>query len=130
MRNITPQAFVSGHLDLTEEEFNEHYVSKIKQCIENNGLIYVGDARGADVMTQQYVAACMRTSQLRIFHMFISPRNTVEGAITFGGFESDSERDKSLTSHTNFDIAWVRPGREKSGTMRNIQRRAEVEQQK
>ena len=128
MNHTAPRAFVSGHLDLTEEEFNVHYAPKIKQCIETNGLIYVGDARGADAMTQQYVAACMRTPQLRIFHMFTSPRNTVEGVITFGGFESDSERDKSLTHHTDFDIAWVRPGREKSGTMRNIQRRAEVKQ--
>lgn len=36
-------------------------------------------------------------------------------------------RDEALTAASTFDIAWVRPGRERSGTARNLQRRARTQ---
>ncbi|OAD24079.1 hypothetical protein THIOM_000077 [Candidatus Thiomargarita nelsonii] len=54
--------------------------------------------------------------------MFESPRNN-EGFNTKGGYSSDSSRDKDMTLNSTKDIAWVRPGRESSGTARNLKRR-------
>ena len=47
--------FVSGHLDLSEEEFELHYRKQIDEAIKNEAWFVVGDARGADKMTQAYL---------------------------------------------------------------------------
>jgi hypothetical protein len=57
-------------------------------------------------------------------HMFTSPRNNLGGFPTRDGFDSDAEHDRALTEASDRDIAWVRPGRERSGTARNLARRA------
>ena len=54
--------------------------------------------------------------------MLTSPRNNL-GFKTVGGFESDGERDARKTADSDEDLAWVRPGREKSGTQKNLERR-------
>lgn len=53
--------------------------------------------------------------------MFIVPK--LYGFKTVGGFESDRVRDEAMTAASDADIAWVRPGREKSGTAKNLKRR-------
>jgi len=40
-----------------------------------------------------------------------------------GGFTTDDERDAAMTMASDADIAWVRPGRKKSGTAKNLARR-------
>jgi len=54
--------------------------------------------------------------------MFEKPRNNA-GFMMRGGYTSDNSRDKAMTTESNADIAWVRPGREKSGTAKNLKRR-------
>jgi hypothetical protein len=46
------------------------------------------------------------------------------GFKTIGGFESDEARDAQMTLDSDLDIAWVRPGRKKSGTQKNLDRRS------
>ena len=58
-----------------------------------------------------------------VFHMFDNPRNNAGGFSTAGGFKNDKERDAAMTNNSDADIAWVRPGREKSGTAKNLSRR-------
>ena len=116
--------FVSGHLDLTEREFESHYAKPISEALSKGGAFVVGDARGCDTMAQEYLRR--RRSSVTVFHMFTSPRNNVGGFCTFGGFTSDEERDAEMTQRSDADIAWVRPGREKSGTAKNLQRRLEA----
>ena len=60
---------------------------------------------------------------MTVYHMFESPRNNYGGYTTVGGFNSDSEGDEAMTAVSDEDIAWVRPGREKSGTAKNLARR-------
>jgi len=43
---------ISGHIDLTQEEFDEHYVPAINKAIDIGGWFVIGDARGADAMAQ------------------------------------------------------------------------------
>jgi hypothetical protein len=113
-------AFVSGHLDLTLEEFDEYYKYRIDEAIANKHSFVVGDARGADLLAQSYLFT--RTDRVTVFHMYGAPRHNV-GFETEGGYISDQARDMAMTSRSTYDIAWVRPGRETSGTAKNIKRR-------
>ncbi|MEO1762228.1 MAG: hypothetical protein AAFR83_09700 [Cyanobacteria bacterium J06629_18] len=112
--------FISGHLDLTPAEFDEHYRPQIDVALSKNQGFVVGDARGADTLAQQYLFD--KTEAVVVYHMFESPRNN-PGFPTCGGFQSDEERDEQMTGDSHQDIAWVKPGRKKSGTQKNLNRR-------
>lgn len=119
----TKRYFVSGHLDLTDAEFDAHYAPRLRAAMAAGAAIVVGDARGADAMTQAFCAAAGYT-RVAVYHMFEGPRNNVGGHACVGGFGSDQERDSAMTGNTDEDIAWIRPGRERSGTAKNLMRRA------
>ncbi|MCY1079238.1 hypothetical protein [Archangium lansingense] len=112
--------FISGHLDLSEQEFQEHYAPRIDRAIALGATFVIGDARGADAMAQSYLK--LKGATAIVFHMFDSPRHNA-GFPTKGGFKNDSERDSAMTLDSTEDLAWIRPGREKSGTAKNLQRR-------
>jgi len=115
--------FISGHLTLTQEEFDQHYAKMIDLAIDEGASFVVGDARGADTMAQQYLKdKGVSPDRVRVYHMHESPRNNV-GWPTLEGFGTDDERDAAMTENSHRDIAWVRPGRETSGTARNLARR-------
>lgn len=122
--------FISGHLDLTQQEFEEHYAPKIRAAIEHGASFVVGDARGADKIAQEFIAKqyiakpCCISWQRHVtcYHMRKRPRNCA-GFPTSGGFKSDDERDAAMTAASDVDIAWVRPGGETSGTAKNLARR-------
>ena len=116
--------FASGHLDLTFDEFQVHYVPQLKNLLPDDKLV-VGDARGADLLVQQFIGLFLPHANVTVFHMFDAPRNNPTGFKTVGGFTSDKERDEAMTAASDHDIAWVRPGRETSGTAKNLQRRAD-----
>lgn len=117
-------AFVSGHLDLTDEEFHLHYIGAIEAARARAARFVVGDARGTDLLFQCHAHA--RGLEVTVFHMFERPRHNAGGFRTVGGFTSDGSRDEAMTAASSFDIAWVRPGRERSGTARNLLRRARL----
>jgi hypothetical protein len=114
-------SFISGHLDLTRAEFDEHYVPKLEEAMSAGNRFIVGDARGADTFAQAWLAK--RGALVTVYHMFQKPRNNQGPFDVVGGFESDSARDEAMTKSSTHDIAWVRPGREKSGTAKNLARR-------
>jgi len=114
--------FVSGHLDLTHEEFKEHYNEKLVKAVDDGCGFVVGDCIGADSLAQIFFKD-KKVINVKVFHMFENPRNYFCNAEKVGGFKSDKERDMSMTNASDFDIAWVRPGREKSGTAKNLRRR-------
>lgn len=114
--------FISGHLDLTEEEFQIHYAPQLQAAIDEAAEFVVGDARGADAMAQQWLKDRGLEKDLIVFHMFELPRNGI-GFKAVGGFTSDRQRDHAMTLNSDADIAWVRPGRKKSGTAKNLTRR-------
>lgn len=112
--------FISGHLDLTIDEFNLHYAPLIEKEWEAGSSFVVGDARGADVMAQERLGSL--GAQVTIYHMFASPRNNPCGFPIVGGFVSDADRDIAMINASDRTLAWVRPGREKSGTAQNLRR--------
>jgi len=112
--------FVSGHLDLTQEEFELHYKRELDKALKEGASFVIGDARGTDSMSQLYLLGM--TEKVTVYHMFKKPRNNA-GFNMKGDFTSDKERDRAMTSASTHDIAWVRPGRENSGTAKNLARR-------
>lgn len=119
-----PTCFISGHLDLTPEEFDEHYRPRIDEMIERGCRFVVGDARGADTMAQDHLLSRGCKYKVMVYHMFDKPRYCAyEWWDKEGGWESDEERDAVMTQSSDVDIAWVRPGREESGTARSLERR-------
>lgn len=112
--------FVSGHLDVTPEEFAQHYAPGLQQHVLAGNTFVVGDARGADRLAHDFLNQL--GADVTVFHMKDKPRYATN-CKTRGGFRSDEERDAAMTASSDTDLAWVRPGREKSGTARNLARR-------
>lgn len=125
--------FISGHRDLTREEFEEYYIPLIDEAMDNfdfDGFV-VGDYQGVDKMAMDYLWNA--SGDLTIYHMFDTPRNTPMGAsiklceengINFmGGYLTDEERDSAMTRASDVDIAFVKDNRWDSGTAQNIKRR-------
>ena len=118
--------FISGHLSLTQDEFDTHYKPLIDEALSHNYSFHsfvVGDAKGADTLAQKYLFG--KTDRVVVYHMFETPRYNA-GFPTEGGFQSDEERDVAMTNNSDSDIAWVRKGREKSGTQKNLDRRSDL----
>lgn len=119
--------FISGHRDLTWEEFAKWYAPAISRTLsaDNAAQFVVGDCEGADRMAQEYLIACgFNPANIVMYHISNSPRYQVDDSIrTFGGFMSDGERDAAMTEDSNQDIAFIRKGKESSGTAQNILRR-------
>lgn len=117
--------FISGHRNITEEEFIKHYEPVLWNKINESDVSFVvGDCDGADDMAQKYLKS-MGVKEVTVYHMFDSPRHNA-GFTLVGGFNSDDERDFAMTKASDVDIAWVRPGCEKSGTAMNLERRKKL----
>lgn len=117
--------FISGHRNISKENFEKYYLPKIKRVINNDPDPYfiVGDYEGTDYMAQQYLVSLGMTGKTTVYHMFEKPRNYVEGLKCIGGFKSDEERDSAMTRDSDFDIAFYEKKRGWSGTFTNIARR-------
>jgi hypothetical protein len=133
--------FISGHLDLSEREFREHYSSRVYDAIANGDSFIVGDARGADSFAQHILAKCMVEDstlydRVVVYHMFENPRNNFGRFKTKGGFQTDDERDCQMTADSTHDILWIRSPEEQkkkigkkynpsyiNGTTKNMMRR-------
>ena len=116
--------FVSGHIDLAIDEFVEHYVSKLEAAVKEGAEFVTGDAPGSDFFAQSVLRAT--GAKVTVYHMFTKPRNQVPGVHLVGGFKSHNQKDAAMTKVSDKDIAWVRPGKDKSGTSRNLVRRAKI----
>jgi hypothetical protein len=121
---IKSTAFVSGHIKISQEEFDTHYIPLLDKAIEQGHKFVIGDANGVDAMAQKYLEQ-KGVTDITVYHMFTSPRNTVACAKLVGGFINDDSRDSTMTQFSTYDIAWVRKGKEKSGTQKNLDRREE-----
>jgi hypothetical protein len=49
------KALISGHIDLSIPEFEEHYVPQIDAALENGHHFVMGDADGADTLALSYL---------------------------------------------------------------------------
>lgn len=120
--------FISGHRDITKEEFEINYEPLINYALHKteNAKFVIGDYYGCDIMSQNYLidVVGIDPSRVTVYHMFEKPRNINEKITNLvGGFESDEERDTAMTNASFEDIALVRDHKKLSGTGQNILRR-------
>lgn len=119
--------FISGHRDLTWEEFTKWYTPSINRVLstDDEARFIVAECKGADSMAQDYLISCgVSPSNITVYHMLESPRYLATNDIpTKGGFTSDVSRDSAMTEDSDYDIAFIRRGKESSGTAQNILRR-------
>lgn len=104
---MAARVFVSGHLDLTPEEFQEHYLPRLLQEVQAGSTFVVGDAPGADRMALAFLTG---KAPVTVYHMFDTPR--VTSTLTRGGFTTDAERDEAMTAASDRDVLWIRPEEE------------------
>ena len=128
--------FVSGHRDLSYEDFELYYKPIIDNVIANDETpeFVVGDCEGVDKFAMDYIFEYY-IIPLTIYYIGNSPRNIPKGLsenpeseeVYFkGGFKSDEERDSAMTKASDFDIAFVKDNRWDSGTAQNIKRRHNI----
>ena len=126
--DISQTFFISGHRNITENEFEFNYIPKINEALHlyENAKFIVGDYYGVDIMAQNYLMDVLglEPERVTVYHMFDSPRNC-NSKITnmVGGFQTDDERDEAMTAASSFDIAFVRDNNIITGTGKNILRR-------
>lgn len=126
-KDISKTYFISGHRDITAEEF-QNYSQALDKIIKEipDASFVVGDYYGVDIMAQDYLINVLKIdpAQITVYHMFDKPRNINEKITnTVGGFETDEERDAAMTTNSSHDIAFVRNHKKLSGTAQNILRR-------
>lgn len=104
-------AFISGHTDLSEEEFIQHYIPQLDSAIENKCQFVVGNARGADQLALNYLRE--KKVDPSVITLYCHPTPEKNKFIHFGirivdGFPSYNQRDIAMTRASTYDIAWVR----------------------
>ena len=117
--------FISGHRDITQDEFEKFYLDTIDKLSENPLVSFVvGDCNGVDFMAQQALSELVTPDRVTVYHMFTKPRNLANKKFKLkGGYKSDIARDSAMTQDSTDDLAWIRKGKENSGTAQNILRR-------
>ena len=120
--------FISGHRDITNKEFKRFYEKDITNAVlaEPDAHFVVGDYYGVDEMAQEKLASLQKKFpdiKITVYHMFTDARNNPCNLPTKGGFVSDHDRDSTMTNVSDKDIAWVRSGKDQSGTAQNLLRR-------
>lgn len=123
--------FISGHRDLTDKEFAEHYIPMLSKIIEDDLFadFVVGDCEGCDKKALEFLLSqpnynfisIYYTKELKTRPMGSHPEN-FEKVFTYE-MPDYNACDEAMTCNSDFDVAWVRPGKENSYTANNIRRR-------
>lgn len=109
-KRMTHTYFVSGHIDLTDDEFQENYVPILNDILSKDpdASFVLGDATGADAMTQKFLHyRSIPRTRVTIYYK-TTPKNPFD-FLTKGPFSSHPEKDKQMTKESDSDIAWIRP---------------------
>lgn len=123
--------FISGHRDLTKEEFTQHYIPWIIRVMitDPRAEFVIGDWEGCDTMALEFILS--QSSYICISIYYVDKLNirifgkhpTIFEKVCVYRCKSYDECDSIMTSISDFDIAWIRPGKEDSYTAKNIKRR-------
>lgn len=120
--------FISGHRNLSREEFLKAYKDQIDSAMSNpNSKFVLAECEGVDSFAQDYLRDHLKNhKRVTVYHMFDSPRYLASKLFnTKGGYKTDIERDTAMTIDSNIDIAFIHKGAWTSGTAQNILRRYE-----
>lgn len=145
MENINYKLFISGHRDLTQDEFNDIYIPPILKYIEwlnedhshifdkKSLTFYIGDCSGCDEMAIQYITDNILPKYDNIYLIICCCSFEFEGKKEYkfdnknisiiNSFDSHEERDTYMTLNTDADLLYIRPGKWDSGTAQNFVKR-------
>ena len=122
--------FISGHRDITEQEFKEHYIPQINRVLELDKYAHfrIGDWKGCDDLAFNYLLDRIKDFQIITIHCIDCVRLPKYSEKQYPYImpykcETYDECDRTMTEYSDFHIAWIRPGREDSHTAKNIKRR-------
>lgn len=113
---------VSGHVDIDEIEFLEHYIPELEESFFSGDSFVVGDCAGVDSMAQKFLFG-LGGADVTVYCVGDEPKVNVGDWPVIGGFTTPNECDAAMTEASDYDIAWVRKGKEKSHTAKNLRRR-------
>lgn len=145
---INRTVFISGHIDLTEEEFAKWYLPEIEKLLRSSDKMWffiVGDANGADKLAQDFLSKSLQKAdhdRVTVYHIGKKPKNQISPGFCLQNFSTHDEKDAYATLHSCLDIAFVRPPEiqkkiledrgikydpnRKSGTEKNLERRKNI----
>lgn len=111
-----PTYFISGHINLSQDEFLVHYVPKLNQVINSKNKFVMGNAQGGDTLGLDYLLTHgVSPKSITIYYHGFNPSHPRNkdyyrsmGLNLIDGFKSYTERDSAMTYASNIDIAWVR----------------------
>lgn len=141
-------AFISGHINITEDEFKTNYHEQIDKAIKEKHKFVIGNSDGADFLALQYLLKNnVNSKDITIYYYTRYPNNKTRSQDYYknlnlnvlNGFKSYTHRDENMTLISDYDIAWVRPLQDteklygnifepnrKSGTQLNLERRINI----
>ena len=107
--------FCSGYADITENEFNAHYVPQIKKIQNTDSKYILSDDNEFDFKCIKYLLSTHTNPKNIIIHSInsrsCSTLNVLPEFIYFafvGGFFDKKDRDVYSTENSNDDIIWIR----------------------
>ena len=119
--------FISGHRDITENEFEYYYIPLINEALSENpnAKFIVGDCDGVDIMAQNYLVSIIDDiSRITVYCVGDTPKNINSEIIYIkNGFNDEREKDIAMTNASFKDIALVKQCEYITGTGENILRR-------
>ena len=119
--------FISGHRNLTENEFEFYYIPYINYILSENpnAKFIIGDCKGCDIMAQNYLVSIINDiNNITVYCTGETPKYINEHIIHVkNGFTDDREKDAEMTKNSFKDIAFVRDSTQLTGTAENILRR-------
>ena len=116
---------ISGHRDLTDEEFRNYYADKIRKSNAEfpNCVYIVGDNPGCDKYAQDYLRKIgVSPARVIIYYRTATPPANIHKCET-KAFDTNNEKNIAMVNHSTHDIAWIRPGEVDSEPGKNIERR-------
>lgn len=114
---------VSGHTDLTQEEFDTFYKNKIDEYVDKGYAFVVGGADGSDKFTQLHLAS-KDNVEVTVYDKGTQNNVHCPRFKHINGFTSYPERDAAMTAASSIDICILRQtGCAGSGTAANLYRR-------
>jgi len=125
--------YIFGNGNISFDVFQSYYIPKINNCLNDNYTFIMGDFRGADTLTMEYLKD--KTNNVQILYCYEQPRylpdkfkTNVEKWKIIGDFKSDKERDNyaiNLCSHF-IAIDFNSDNNRISGTTKNIKKLLEL----
>ncbi len=104
--------FISGHCNLQDSEFDEFYKPRLVELILDPVPVVIGNARGADTMSYQYL--CLHGYPVDKITIYHHGSGTSEESYrrrfvkVIKGFPSYTKRDEAMTYASTEELAWVR----------------------